>query len=67
MQKAFLKKVSSELIKPYQIRLINSSYLQKKYYEGTGEHSLYKLSGIQLKYETIRRKKLFKELRENEN
>ena len=35
----------------------------KEYYEGTGEHSLYKLAGINIKFETIRQKDLYKELK----
>lgn len=34
----------------------------KEYYEGAGEHSLYQLAGISLKFETIRQKDLYKEL-----
>jgi len=36
----------------------------KNYYEGTGEHTLFQLKGYNIKYETIRRIKLYQNLKE---
>jgi len=35
----------------------------KKYYEGTETHSLFQLKGYSIKYETIRRTKLYQQLK----
>lgn len=36
----------------------------RKYYEGTEEYSLFQLKGYKIKYESIRRTKLYKNLKE---
>ena len=39
----------------------------KKYYESTDSNSLFQLKGYQIKYETIRRKKLYQQLKPSNN
>jgi len=39
----------------------------KKYYESTDSNSLFQLKGYQIKYETIRRTKLYQQLKPSNN
>lgn len=53
-----------EIIKTGFQRQAEGKISLKKYYEGTETHSLFQLKGSSIKYESIRRTKLYQQLKE---